>query len=234
MSKVTTACPCCNAPLLPPFYETGPVPVHSCLMLDTAADALSFPTGHLSLAACPSCGFVTNTLFDAKWSAYAPEYEDQQSYSPTFNAFAAQLAQDVIKRHNLHHKSALEVGCSKGDFLSLLCEHGAMQTVGIDPGAVAGRIAPPKSGSLRLINDYYSAKHLKYRADLLCCRHTLEHIRPVHQTLALMHRHMRQNPGAVLLIEVPDATRIWQQLAFEDIYYEHCSYFTAASLAAAV
>ena len=36
------------------------------------------------------------------------------------------------------------------------------------------------------------------------------------------------------MIEVPDATRIWHDIAFEDIYYEHCSYFTPGSLARAL
>jgi hypothetical protein len=33
-----------------------------------------------------------------------------------------------------------------------------------------------------------------------------------------------------LFIQVPDSLRILRDIAFEDIYYEHCSYFTEASL----
>ncbi len=35
----------------------------------------------------------------------------------------------------------------------------------------------------------------------------------------------------MLLFELPDTTRILDECAFWDIYYEHCSYFTAGSLA---
>jgi hypothetical protein len=35
----------------------------------------------------------------------------------------------------------------------------------------------------------------------------------------------------VLLFELPDTTRILDERAFWDIYFEHCSYFTAGSLA---
>jgi hypothetical protein len=34
-----------------------------------------------------------------------------------------------------------------------------------------------------------------------------------------------------VLFQVPDVTRILQNCAFEDIYYEHCSYFSTGSLA---
>src|SRR5690606_5558175 len=35
----------------------------------------------------------------------------------------------------------------------------------------------------------------------------------------------------LVLFEVPDVGRILRERAFWDIYYEHCSYFTAGSLA---
>jgi ubiquinone/menaquinone biosynthesis C-methylase UbiE len=233
-ADVRRACPCCSHPLTETFYEVGPVPVHSCLMLDTAAEAMCFPTGMVRLALCNGCGFVTNTAFDPKWSAYSPNYEDQQSFSPTFNSFAGQLAAQLIERHALDGKRAVEIGCSKGDFMALLCEMGGMETVGIDPSAVEGRVAQVSRGSMRFLPEYYGPQHLALPADLICCRHTLEHISDVRAALDLMRRHAGMTPDTVLCIEVPDATRIWKTCAFEDIYYEHCSYFTAGSLAAAV
>lgn len=229
-----TPCPCCSASLDPPFYTGPPVPVHSCLMLDTAAEARAFATGPVVLAACPACGFVTNTAFDPKWSAYAPNYEDQQSFSPTFSRYAVELARDLVSRHDLVGKRAVEIGCSKGDFLYLLASEGRMRGVGIDPSALPGRVAKPPQGQFRLIQALYDDTHLTLPADLLCCRHTLEHIGPVAAMLDRMHRHMRRNPGAVLFLDIPDATRVWAEGAFEDVYYEHCSYFSPGSLGRAL
>lgn len=226
-------CPCCHSGLSSPFYFVGPVPVHSCLMMTTVEQASAFPTSDVELAACPDCGFVTNIRFDSKWSAYAPQYEDQQSFSPTFNSFAGRLAKGLVERHGLAGKTVVEVGCSKGDFLSLLCEAGGMNAIGIDPSAVEGRVRAPSRGSMRLIAEYYGPRHLELPADLLCNRHTLEHIQDVHEFLVLSKQHAERNPGAVLCIEVPDYTRVWRDLSFEDIYYEHCSYFTPGSLARA-
>lgn len=227
-------CPCCGQELGPSFYEVGPVPVHSCLMLRTAPEARAFPCGTVSLSLCERCGFVTNTAFDPKWSAYAPNYEDQQSFSATFNSFAGTLARGLVQRHGLDEGSVVEIGCSKGDFLRLLLEAGMSEATGIDPSAVEGRVPPPSRGRMRLIPDYYGPAHIDLACDLLCCRHTLEHIQPVQETLRLMRRHAEQHTGTVLCIEVPDAKRIWRDIAFEDVYFEHCSYFTAGSLAAAV
>ncbi|MCA0930682.1 class I SAM-dependent methyltransferase [Ruegeria profundi] len=231
---VISQCPCCAGALSEPFYRVGPVPVHSCLMLPTAAEAKAFSMGKVALAICADCGFVTNVCFDPKWSSYSPEYEDQQSFSPTFNAFASDLADRLVKDYNLEKKAVVEIGCSKGDFLALMCETGNMTGIGIDPSAVPGRVAPPRRGSMRLISEYYGPQHLVFEADLLCNRHTLEHIQPVYDFLKMSREHAERNLGCVLCIEVPDYTRVWRDAAFEDVYYEHCTYFTPGSLASAV
>ena len=49
-------------------------------------------------------------------------YEDQQSFSPTFNSFSGKLAASLIDRYQIFDKDVLEIGCSKGDFLALMCE----------------------------------------------------------------------------------------------------------------
>lgn len=227
-------CPACGGKLGDVFYETGLVPVHSCLLLASADQALDFPRGEVRLAPCLKCGFVTNVDFDPKWSAYSSNYEDQQSFSPTFNSFAGTLATALVERHQLHGKRVVEVGCSKGDFLALLAEAGDMQAIGIDPSAIPGRVPSPKRGSLELIADYYRTEHTELPTDLICHRHTLEHIHDIAAHLSLLHRHASKSEGSVLFIEVPCATRVFQDLAFEDIYYEHASYFTPGSLARAL
>lgn len=233
-SALLRDCPCCGGTLGEPFYSFGLVPVHTCLMLDNAEAAEAFPQADVRLAQCSSCGFVTNTNFDHRWSTYSPDYEDQQGFSPTFHGFAERLARGLIERHGLAGKSAVEIGCSKGDFLALLCEVGGMDTVGIDPSVVPGRVKNPLRGTMRLLSEYYGTQHMSLPADLICSRHMLEHVQNVHEILTLMRRHAELNPGAVLCIEVPDAQRIWDKCAFEDIYYEHCSYFTPGTLAAVV
>lgn len=234
MTEVNHTCPSCNASGLEPFYEIMSVPVHSCLMLSNEEESTNFPRGDVRLAFCNSCGFITNLLFDSKWSAYAPNYEDQQSFSPTFNSFAGKLAMDLVNRYNLKDKALVEIGCSKGDFLALLCEAGKNTGVGIDPSALPGRVETEARDRLRFIQDYYKDEHVDIKADFLCCRHTLEHIQPVYDFVGLIRKALAHNPAAPVMLEIPDTMRVLNEAAFEDIYYEHCSYFTPGTLASLI
>ena len=56
-----SSCPSCGADGLEPFYEVERVPVHSCRLVASREEALSFPTGRLELALCQACGFVPPT-----------------------------------------------------------------------------------------------------------------------------------------------------------------------------
>lgn len=224
-------CPSCGSKGLVPFYEVRNVPVHSCLMPSTAQEALDFPCGDVILGFCDHCGFITNVAFDAKWSAYAPNYEDQQSFSPTFNQFAIDLANRLIKKYDLRNKDIVEIGCSKGDFLLLLCELGNNRGVGIDPSVVPGRVKSEAADRVKFIQEYYSDRHAESVGDFICCRHTLEHIQPTAEFLQTVRRSIGDRLNTAVFFEIPDTTRVLRDLAFEDIYYEHCSYFTPGSLA---
>jgi SAM-dependent methyltransferase len=224
-------CPNCGHKGLSLFYEVRNVPVHSCLMLSSQQEALDFPCGDVVLGFCDRCGFITNTEFDAKWSAYAPNYEDQQSFSPTFNKFALDLANRLIEKYDLRNKHVVEIGCSKGDFLLLLCELGNNRGVGIDPSVVVGRVKSEAADRVTFIQDYYSEKHAEYVGDFICCRHTLEHIHPTFEFIKTVRRSIGDRTNIPVVFEIPDTTRVLKDLAFEDIYYEHCSYFTPGSLA---
>lgn len=222
-------CPNCSHQGLSLFYEVRNVPVHSCLMLSTQQEALDFPCGDVVLGFCDNCGFITNVEFYPKWSAYAPNYEDQQSFSPTFNQFSLNLANRLIDKYDLRDKDIVEIGCSKGDFLLLLCELGNNRGVGIDPSTVVGRVESEAADRVTFIQEYYSEKHATHVGDFICCRHTLEHIQSTAEFITTVRKSIgdRQVP---FFLEIPDNSRVLKDLAFEDIYYEHCSYFSPGTL----
>lgn len=228
--KIKHSCPNCGHDELAIFYEVRDVPVHSCLMMSSEEEATNFPSGDVVLGFCDRCGFITNTQFDRKWSAYAPNYEDQQSYSPTFNKFSLKLANHLIDKYDLHNKDIIEIGCSKGDFLLLLCELGNNRGVGIDPSVVPGRVVSEAAERVTFIQDYYSEKHGEYVGDFICCRHTLEHIQPTSEFIKTVRKSIGDR-NTVVVFEIPDNTRVLKEQAFEDIYYEHCSYFSPGTLA---
>jgi SAM-dependent methyltransferase len=162
--------------------------------------------------------------------SYTAQYEDQQSYSPTFNAFAKQLADQLTEQFNLRDKDILEIGCGKGDFLRLLCSSGGNRGTGIDPSISRRQIDEARNNFIKWIPQALEAAHSQFPADFVCCRHTLEHIHNV-KDFARLIREVIGDRDTALFVEVPDTRRVLADCAFEDIYYEHCSYFTADSLA---
>ena len=146
--KSAVACPACDHSGLSIFYQLDRIPVNSCLLLPTRDEARAFPHGDLELAACHHCGFITNVCFNPHLVSYTAQYEDQQSYSPTFNAFAKQLADQLTEQFNLRDKDILEIGCGKGDFLRLLCSSGGNRGTGIDPSISRRQIDEAHNNSI--------------------------------------------------------------------------------------
>lgn len=223
-------CPACGSDRLSIIYELENVPVHSVLLLSTRAEALDFPTGDIALGACRDCRFIHNTAFDPHLLKYHSEYESTQAYSPTFNAFHAELARHLVDRHGLRGKELIEIGCGHGEFLTLLCELGGNRGVGFDPAHIPGRHRGANARQTTFIKDYYSEKYSRYKSDFLCCKMTLEHIHNPAEFVRSVRRSLHENTGTIVFFQVPDAGRILSESAFWDIYYEHCSYFTATAL----
>ncbi|NJN67958.1 MAG: methyltransferase domain-containing protein [Chloroflexaceae bacterium] len=230
--KRQPACPCCDSSDVTIFYETGNVPVHSVLLLPTREEAIHYPTGTVRLGFCRHCGFVSNVAFDADLQhEYAERYEETQGFSSTFNAFSRRLAADLVERYQLRNKQIIEIGCGKGEFLTLLCQLGDNRGVGFDPGYVRERSLSQADERVVFVRDFFSEKYADYQADFICCKMTLEHIARPFELLQVVKRMTASTPDTVVFFQVPDVTRILQDAGFWDIYYEHCSYFSPGSIA---
>ena len=226
-----TVCPSCGTGAMTVFHAATAVPTNSCILLDSAEEAKAYPTGEIRLGFCHACGFISNTAFDARLTEYSARYEETQGYSPTFNAFHRALAERLIERYDLHAKDVIEIGCGKGEFLMLLCELGNNRGIGFDPGVHVERIRGAAADRVQFIADFYSDKYAGHRGDFVACKMTLEHIHPTGEFLATVRRAIGERTGTDVFFQIPESTRILRDCAFEDIYYEHCSYFTPGSLA---
>lgn len=221
----------CSSARMVVFYELKNVPVNSVLLLSTQKEALAFPRGEVVLGFCQSCGFISNIAFNPKLLEYSSRYEATQGFSTTFNTYHRNLATRLIARYDLHHKDIIEIGCGQGEFLTLLCELGANQGIGFDPVYNDRRNPSEVKKELTFIKDFYSEKYAHYRSDFVCCKMTLEHIQHTADFVGMVRRSFGNRSNTLVFFQVPDSTRILRELAFWDIYYEHCSYFSAGSLA---
>lgn len=222
-------CPSCIDGILKPFYRVESVPTNSVLQVSSKEHALCFPSGIIHLGHCLKCNFISNMDFSPEHTEYTGDYESTQSFSPTFSRFNRNLAEDLILRYNLRDKRIIEIGCGNGEFLNLLCELGNNSGLGFDPAFQAGRIDIKSSTDIRFIQDFFSELYSEHTADIIICKMTLEHISTVANFVRLIRSSITK-PDTLVFFQVPDTLRILKEIAFWDIYYEHCSYFTLSTL----
>jgi SAM-dependent methyltransferase len=213
------------------FYTANNVPANSCMMFSNHQEAVSFPKGDVVLGFCGNCGFISNVAFDPSKLDYSSLAPEEQGFSGTFNTYAQRLASRLIQNYDLRGKHICEIGCGRGDFLALVCQLGNNYGVGIDPSTVSGGVESEASSRLTFIRDYYSERYANYHGDLVICRHTLEHIHDTADFIGALRRGIGNKFKTATFFEVPDVTRILHEVAFWDIYYEHCSYFNLGSIA---
>jgi len=228
-SRSVAACPCCGSNATEALYRVAAIPVHSCALLDTAEEARAFPQGDLELAYCDGCGFLFNRTFDERAMAYSANFEESQHFSGTFNAFAKQLAGEIAEKCSVAGRHVLEIGCGKGEFLRELCRVSGATGLGIDPAYRADPGRSAEMQSVHFIADYFGSEYQRLRADVILCRHTLEHIARVAEFVRAIRAMSSAGEGTWTVFETPDAKRVLAEGAFWDIYYEHCSYFSSGS-----
>lgn len=231
MTATPSICPSCIDGKMTSFYQVNNVPTNSCILLDSKEDAIAYPRGNVDLKHCKQCGFISNMAFDPKLTEYSGRYEETQGFSGTFNKFHQHLAERLIKKHNLHNKSVIEIGCGKGEFITMLSELGSNRGIGFDPGYRDDHIKGRSSDNVTFIKDFYSEQYTDHQADFICCKMTLEHIHPTSDFISMVRRSIGQKLDTMVFFQIPETLRILRDCSFEDIYYEHCSYFTPGSLA---
>jgi SAM-dependent methyltransferase len=230
MHSNQSLCPLCGSTRLKAVITIQNVPVYCNVLWTTPQQALGASRAHLDLYYCQSCDHIFNSAFDSKLIDYAPSYENALHFSAGFCEYAQQLALQLVQRYNLYSKTIVEVGCGDGYFLSLLCEAGANRGVGYDPSCQPCCKALSGGGHLTLLSQCFDAKNSAVDADLVVCRHVLEHIPKPRPFLADILAAAGRNATMAIYCEVPDVTWTLKDRGIWDLIYEHCNYFGPASL----
>lgn len=220
-------CPCCQRGNPTVVLERHGVPVHQNQVYHKAVDAISAGCGTVRLVHCDSCGHVWNAAFDPERLSYDHEYDNRQDTSSAFSAYLDGLAAGLAK-HLDASKSVVEVGCGQGRFLRRLCAFSGASGVGFDP-AYRG---PDQLDGARFIPTFYGPAQADVPADLVVCRHVIEHVEHPMQLLGSVRAALRARPETQVFFECPDLCWILENDVVWDVFYEHVHYFTPGSLEA--
>jgi SAM-dependent methyltransferase len=227
-------CPACGRDTASQFLRRDAVPVHQNLVYASEAAALSAARGDLHLACCSSCGFVFNTAFDFSKLSYGDDYANDQTWSPAFSAYVDGLVRHLVEERGVRDSTVVEVGCGRGYFLRRLVEYPGANNrgIGFDPS-----YSGPDSdldGRLRFERRYYGPDCTDVAADVVVCRHVIEHLPRPAEVVGQVHAALASSPAARLFFETPDVEWILRNDVIWDFFYEHCSLFTARALALAL
>ena len=224
-----SGCPVCDRPSAAPFLTRRHVSVHQNLVVETPDAARALRAGTLSLHACEGCGFVFNAGFDESLLQYGAEYDNTQTCSPAFQRHVDGRADHMVRARGVRDAAIVEIGCGKGSFLIALVErHAGNRGIGFDPSYVGPDTAA--GGRVRFERRFYDESSASFEPDAIVCRHVIEHVpRPV-EFLRTVRQTLRR-PDAQVFFETPCVEWILTNDTVWDFCFEHCSYFSAGSLA---
>ena len=213
--------------------ERYAVPVHQNLLLRDQEAAVAITRGDLLMRFCNQCGFVYNAAFDLGKLSYNQGYDNTQTYSPYFRQYIDDVIHYLVEDQGIRASNIVEVGCGKGLFLRKLVEFPSANNrgVGFDPSYVGP--LEDLDGKLRFELRFYDEQAAGTPADVIICRHVIEHVPDPVRLLRSIRKALSMQPHARVYFETPCVAWILQAQIIWDFYYEHCSLFTLQSLSAA-
>ena len=224
-------CPLCHSSSLSLVVRRPGVPVHQNLLLGSPEQARTIARGDLELVVCSGCGFVFNRTFDHSLLQYGQDYDNNQACSSSFQQHLDGLVGLLLNEKYVRGKQVVEVGCGQGAFLRRLVEEGDNQGVGFDPSYMGPEQVA--GGRMRFESRYYDESCTGVPADVVICRHVIEHIPDPVALLKSVRAAIGDRSEAKVYFETPCVDWILENRVVWDFFYEHCSLFTEASLSTA-
>lgn len=227
-SNSCKCCPVCGSKKLELVLERKGIPVFQNKVFESKQQAIGIERGDMHVLCCDECGFIFNSAFDPSLLQYDENYNNIQSYSNEFKKYTNKLVNYLNDKGLIQGKKIIEIGCGKGDFLRALSKCGAASLIGFDPTYEG--VEQNEEDKIKVYRKYYNADCIGFDAEVIICRHVIEHIQNPLELLKNIRTTLDVSKGSIVFFETPDIEWILKNHITYDFLYEHCSYFSEKSI----
>jgi predicted TPR repeat methyltransferase len=220
------ACIACKSSGVEAFLDLGETALANKFLAPDEVST-SEPRFPLIVGQCAACGHV-QLMQPVPPAAMFDDYLYISSLSTTLVAHLQSLAKAVVDRLGLGKDDlVIDIGSNDGTLLSAFNKLG-VRTLGVDP---AKNLAPlAEANGVETITAYFDDRSAgeivaKYgQASAITATNVFLHIPVLDGFMAGLHRVLR--PGGIFVVEAHYLRDLIEQLAFDTIYHEHCSYWS--------
>jgi len=190
------------------------------------AKSLKNETGvDLEVCQCSGCGLVQLS------NSPVPYYREvirASAVSEEMKIFRQKQFSDFVQKYSLKNKKIVEIGCGRGEFLSIMQEF-AIQSFGLEFSEHS--VSDCKKMGLKVSPGFVETDDYKINDgpfDAFFILNFLEHLPEPNATLRGIYNNL--NNEGIGLIEVPNFDMILQKKLFSEFISDHLFYFTEETL----
>ena len=180
----------------------------------------------LNLFQCSSCGLVQ---LSEKPVSYYKEVIRASSFSDEMKKFRGEQFVSWVDKYNLKGKSILEVGCGRGEYLSILKQTEVSLAHGIEYSKES--VSSCINSELSVTKGFFGDENFvlpKQKYDGFICLNFMEHWPNPNKVLAHLKKNLSED--AIGIVEVPNFDMILKQGLYSEFISDHLFYFTKDTL----
>ena len=174
---------------------------------------------------CSSCGLIQ---LDNEPVPYYRDVIRATAVSASMKDFRQKQFKIFVKKYGLTGKKIIEIGCGKGDYLSIMAKAG-VKAYGLENNAESVKYC--RKNGLNAQKGFINGPSYKIKGapfDGFYIMSFLEHIPDLRGIMAGISNNLKD--GAYGLVEVPNFDMMLEKKLYAEIIIDHLFYFTADSL----
>lgn len=183
----------------------------------------------LVVCQCSGCGLVQ---LKNEPVSYYKEVIRAAGFSPEMKKFRADQFKDFVQRYSLTGKKIVEIGCGRGEYLSIMSQMG-VKAHGIEYSGDSVKQCARNGLNVQagfIENEKYKINGAPFDAFFILS--FLEHLPNPSEALRGISNNLKNN--AVGIVEVPNFDMMLKKKLFSEFVRDHLTYFTKTALTTAL